>query len=388
MNPSRAEPANAPDTRAFVREECPHLSDLEWSALQRMASSVGEPAVAAVLHSLSHDEQHASITQFMHRELVIAQERIARLEEQHALQSEQSQQQITALREHSAQQAHMFERQQHAMAVAAAERPRRFETLKVEVSKYKGVDSDSLPRWFVELDDAIAARRIEDDSMRTMFALSNLAGRAKTWALGLKLRDPHCFRSFEEFKRKLREAFEPPKSEFRARAEFLELKQGKRDIHAYAQHARYLVSCVVNNPIDDQTQVVTYMKGLMDGPIKTHLFREYPETMEEAITVSLQEAFSLKQAHIHSSSYRPPRKEAGGGPEPMDLSALYGSQNSKSSKTCNRCKKQGHFAYECLAPRPAQHNAGGANRKPRQGKGARAGDKYQRGDQPKNGQGQ
>ena len=55
-------------------------------------------------------------------------------------------------------------------------RTHRPETLKVESSKYRGVEADSLLRWFVELDDAIQAHRIEDDAMKVTLAMSNLAG--------------------------------------------------------------------------------------------------------------------------------------------------------------------------------------------------------------------
>ena len=352
-----------------------HLSDLEWAALDRVAGSVGYQAVAAMLHALSHDEQNASIAQFIQNELTDANERLVDLAE------------VTA------RQERLLSNQQHITALAA-ERPRANETLKFDVSKYKAAEGESLLRWFVELDDAIEARRIEDDSLRVMFAVSNLAGRARTWALGLKLRNRDCFRSYADFKEQLRQAFEPPKSEFRARTEFLDLKQGRRDIHAYAQHARYLVSCIVTDPVDDQTQVVTYIKGLVDGPIKTHLFREYPRTLEEAIRVSLQEDFSLRQAYIHSSSYRPTRREETGGPEPMDLSVATGAQGRQSNRrtlTCNRCRRTGHFAYECLAPHPAsrgaqmrdRRDAGRPSNRSRQGgaQGARR-------DRPKNAMGQ
>ncbi|OWY94156.1 hypothetical protein PHMEG_00036194 [Phytophthora megakarya] len=63
------------------------------------------------------------------------------------------------------------------------------------------------------------------------------------------------------------------------------------------------------------------MKGLRDGPVKTYLFREYPSTLEAAITLAIQEEFSLKQAKLHTNVPRPPRPAAKTeGPEPMDLS--------------------------------------------------------------------
>ncbi|OWZ11118.1 LOW QUALITY PROTEIN: hypothetical protein PHMEG_00015916 [Phytophthora megakarya] len=61
------------------------------------------------------------------------------------------------------------------------------------------------------------------------------------------------------------------------------------DVHAYAQRAWYLVSNFVTKPIDEATKVVTFMKGLRDGPVKKYLFREYPCTLEAAITLGMQE---------------------------------------------------------------------------------------------------
>ena len=50
----------------------------------------------------------------------------------------------------------------------------------------------------------------------------------------------------------------------------------------------------------------------------------------------------------------------------MDLSAAEAAtqRSSKSKQQCNHCKKLGHFAYECLAPRPAsrQQSAGSFNK--------------------------
>ncbi|KAG2769965.1 hypothetical protein PC129_g13038 [Phytophthora cactorum] len=124
-------------------------------------------------------------------------------------------------------------------------------------------------------------------------------GRARSWAYGRRLTDATCFGTYAEFKEELRQAFEPPKNEFRSRAEFLDLQQGKHDVHANAQRTRYLVSNIVTNPMDEATKVVTFMKGLRDGPVKTYLFREYPRTLEAAITLAIQEEFSLRQAKLH-----------------------------------------------------------------------------------------
>ncbi|KAG2831442.1 hypothetical protein PC112_g7263 [Phytophthora cactorum] len=149
----------------------------------------------------------------------------------------------------------------------------RVQSLKLHVSNYVGKEGDPLLRWLVEVDTAIAARRIFED--------------------------PSKVATYAEFKEELRQAFEPPKNEFRSRAEFLDQQQGKHDVHAYAQRARYLVSNIVINPMDEATKVVTFMKSLGDGPVKTYLFREYPSTLEAAITLAMQEEFSLRQAKLH-----------------------------------------------------------------------------------------
>ncbi|KAL4106197.1 hypothetical protein PRIC1_004251 [Phytophthora ramorum] len=154
--------------------------------------------------------------------------------------------------------------------------------------------------------------------------MSCLGGRARSWVYGRRLTDPTCFSTYEDFKEELKLAFEPPQNEFRSRAEFLDLQQGKHDVHAYAQRARYLVSNIVTNPIDEATKVVTFMKCLRDGPVKTYLFREYPNTLEAAIALAMQEEFSLRQAKLHVNAPRlmpRPVVRPSGGPEPMNLSS-------------------------------------------------------------------
>ncbi|KAJ8569398.1 hypothetical protein ON010_g5859 [Phytophthora cinnamomi] len=112
------------------------------------------------------------------------------------------------------------------------------------------------------------------------FDMSCLGGQARSWTYGRRLSDPTCFSTYEIFKEEIRQAFEPRKMSSGRGRNSSTLQQGKHDVHAYAQRARYLVSNIVTNPIDEATKVVTFMKGLRDGPVKTYLFREYPSTLE------------------------------------------------------------------------------------------------------------
>ncbi|KAF1334651.1 reverse transcriptase, partial [Globisporangium splendens] len=216
MNLEPAETASA----TINREDCLHLSDLEWSAFQRMRTIIGEKAVFAILATLSQDQHRLTAIGFLQKE---AEDR---------------------------------GREATRAAPAQVQFPRQ-KPVRLEVAKYGGGDNEPLLRWFVEIDVAIRSGQIYDPEQQVDFAMSKLAGRAKNWAFGRRMADHGYFSTLSEFKGDIRAAFEPPKSEFRTRTEFLEIRQDKRDLHAYIQHARYLVSSIVSEPIDMATQVAT-----------------------------------------------------------------------------------------------------------------------------------
>jgi hypothetical protein len=346
-----------PQTTQLRADAFPHLTDVEWEAFQRMRAVIGDDSVINILMTTSAENQRMSALGFMNNEITSAGQR--------------------ATPGHST----------------------RSTPLKIDVAKYKGGENEPLLRWFVELDAAVEARQLKDEGLRIAFAMSSLAGRAKAWAYGRRLSDPNCFASYDQFKKELRQAFEPPKCEFRARAEFLELRQGNLDLHDYSQRARYLVSSIVTDPIDMATQVVTFMKGLRDSPVRTHLFRAYPKTMDEAINLALQEEFSLKQARLQgvrelptatqatqSTQHRPASPATPPAPapavtatqlpepEPMEIEdsyALVQGNGSRSSVRCYRCGRIGHIARNCrVIQRRSQGNRpnGGRNYARRNGR--------------------
>uniref|UniRef100_A0AAV1TLY9 Retrotransposon gag domain-containing protein n=1 Tax=Peronospora matthiolae TaxID=2874970 RepID=A0AAV1TLY9_9STRA len=318
---------------------------------------MGIHAVSVMLEALNRDAQHATIAKFIQNELDAEREKVALLRQQGSQKAE-------LLIEQGAQQFELLRQQQ--AAAGGSMHSRRPETLKIDIFK---------------------ARRIDDGDMQVAFAQSNMAGRAKTWALGLKLHDSYAFGSLEVFKSRLRQTFEPPRAEFRARTELLKLKQGKRDVHAYAQHIRYLTSCISSNPVDEHTLFSVFMHGLADGPVKTHLFRLELDSLAQAISIVEQEDFSLRQARASSTSYRQPRRYDSGGPKPMKLcyveSEKTRSTDYKKLQKRNICQKTGHYAYECSAPRPVSRNTGRSDRPPMRkghGRGSAVGAKTQQRD--------
>ena len=75
--------------------------------------------------------------------------------------------------------------------------------------------------------------------------------------------------------------------------------------HAYAQHVSYLASCMVANPVSEFVSITIFLQGLIDGPVRNHLFRNELKSLEEAITTAVQEDFSVRQAHTSLTPYRP-----------------------------------------------------------------------------------
>ena len=107
------------DTFHGTRESYSYLSDVEWSAVERMSSTVGEEAVWSLLSSRDRDHQHSVIAKFLQREL------------------DASRAEVTLLHQHGHQQTELPRQQQSQSATAASTRERRSETLKLEVSKYR-----------------------------------------------------------------------------------------------------------------------------------------------------------------------------------------------------------------------------------------------------------
>lgn len=292
----------------------PFLSDEEFRALPRMNDSMG-PSMFNLFMTLSKEEQAKTVKQFINDERV---------------------------------KSDVLYKQ--AFANASFQN----KSLKLHVSNYSGAEGENLLRWFTELDMSINVRGMPHEEHKVAYAMSLLSGRAKNWAYGCRMQDPKCFPTFDNFKKLLELAFQPPKCEFRMKSQLLDAKQGNKNLYEYIQEMRYLISGIVKNPVDQNTLVSIFMKGLKAGPVRNQLFREYPQTFENAVSLAMQEEFSRTQAIMPAPQARKPERD----PYAMDCSTISTNSpsnkrfNDKSKMTCHRCGKVGHFARSCLASRP------------------------------------
>lgn len=316
------------------RESFPYLTDEKFGALSALATSLG-PSLASSIEAMNQGE-------------------VLEMLDNHSRQ-------ITRL------QREAYELGKTKSTVNTPQKP---SSVKIKTSLYKGTEGENLLRWKAEINSAILAGRIEEPHIQVAFAMSKLEGQPKDWAFGRLMAQEDCFPDLQTFFSEIEKTYQPPKCEFRLRSKFLKLKQGNKDLRTFSQEARYLVSAVTKDPISPATQVTVFLQGLRDGPIRNQLYREDISSLEQAISLALQEEFSLNEA------------KRGGLPKPrhdsldrMDLSrveiprtsgynqARNNSRNNprvKKDLKCFRCQERGHVSYNCRAPAPvAQPRYGG-----------------------------
>jgi hypothetical protein len=317
-----------PSGARLEHEQFPHLTRFEWEGLHRLSQISGEAVITALLSTGTEQQHRLAAQEFMARELADARRQAL---------------------------------------TPAQPKMNKADIVKLDVSSYngEGVKRMALNRWFCEIDMAVAARQLTTEFARTNFLMSKLAGKAKEWALGRRVADPSCFMTMEEVKDDLRLAFEPPQDEVQQRTAFLNLKQGKLSMRDYIQHARHLVSCIVDNPIDMTTQVHVFVTGMNAGFQRFYLTRKPAATLEEAFATALREDYSVTASRAFPTSRAFDANEA----VPMEIDAIEsnsphrydpsqsrgrgrGSSGGQRAMLCFRCRKPGHRAAVCRAPAP------------------------------------
>ncbi|POM69876.1 Gag protein [Phytophthora palmivora] len=160
-------------------------------------------------------------------------------------------------------------------------KPAQPKRLRLKVNPYERKEGENLYFWVREVELPMDAALISTERLRVAFALSNLGGRAKTWAytreatsgrssddLGIHARGDNVG-LFHNLGSALITAFLPANYEYRQCLCFLVCKKGKRELHEYIQEMRVLAASLVGNPLPEHIKVTVFMDGLKVSPSHT-----------------------------------------------------------------------------------------------------------------------
>ena len=109
-------------THRAERDGYSFLSEIERKTVERMSSTVGSDAIMAMLSGLDRDALHSAIAKFIQYDLDKAKEKVALLNQQ------------------GSQQVELLRLQQVHNSVPGVTHARRPETLKIDISTYRGVE--------------------------------------------------------------------------------------------------------------------------------------------------------------------------------------------------------------------------------------------------------
>jgi len=225
------------------RSRFPFIGDEDWNTLTVMSTLIGGNAMQSILQ-LSPEALANTISLFRDNERKIAASNNDRI-------SEARNEGVESARQEVQTQLLMRER------MPLKSRPLG---LQLKVSTYDGKEEENLLRWFAEFELAAEISHV-DQNDSVGYAITYLGGRAKEWALNMRIVDRSCFTSWEDFKRQLTSTFQPPRCEFKQMQKLLRLTQHS-DLHTFVQEIRFLSASIVNLPMTEATKVSIFMSGL------------------------------------------------------------------------------------------------------------------------------
>ncbi|KAE8883494.1 hypothetical protein PF005_g16688 [Phytophthora fragariae] len=317
-------------SRLPARHDFPHLSDALWATLEKMVSLLGEAAFAG-LSNLTAEQQRARVERFdMYDSSLIAH--------------------VSAAAQEAARATMRAEAQRAAQASAMntasfAVRPTTTKPVKMSVPTFDGKDSDSLLFWVREIEIALSAGQIYDARAQVAFALSNLGGRARAWAMARETATPGYFTTWTFMEKELRSTFLLANVAYRHRSSFLRCKQGKRSLQDYVMELHNLEAAMADAPLSEDVNVTVFMDGVRTGPVRTELFRRQPKNLNEAVHIAMLEDHCVRSAQGHT-----PHVSASETPTPMEISLAESARSQKTQRASGRCfdcNQPGHFRRNC-----------------------------------------
>ncbi|GMF56420.1 unnamed protein product [Phytophthora fragariaefolia] len=316
-------------SRLPTRQDFPHLTDAHWATLEKMVSLVGEAAFAG-FPNRSAEQQKARVERFdKYESSLIAH--------------------VSAAAQDAARAAMRAEARSAAQASttnASSFAARRTTTkpVKMSIPTFDGKDSDSLVFWVRKIEIALIAGQIYDARAQVAFALSNLGGRARAWAMARETATPGYFTSWSFMEQELSSTFLLANVAYRHRSNFLRCKQGKRSLQDYVMELHNLEAAMAGAPLSEDVKVTVFMDGVRTGPVRTELFRRQPKTFTEAVHIDMLEDHCVRSAQGHT-----PHVEASEGPAPMEISLAESArlQRAQRAGRCFGCIQPGHFRRNC-----------------------------------------
>ncbi|GMF57184.1 unnamed protein product [Phytophthora fragariaefolia] len=220
-------------SRLPTRQDFPHLTDAHWATLEKMVSLQGEAAFAG-FPNLPAEQQRARMERFdKFKSSLIAH--------------------VNAAAQEAARAAMRAEAQSVTQASATntasfAARSTTTKCVKMSVPTFDGKDSDSLVFWVREIEIALSAGQIYDAQAQVTFALSNLGGRARAWAMARETATPGYFILWSFMEQELRSTFLLANVAYRHRSNSLRCKQGKWSLQDYVTELHNLEAAMAGAP--------------------------------------------------------------------------------------------------------------------------------------------
>ncbi|GMF52943.1 unnamed protein product [Phytophthora fragariaefolia] len=205
-------------SRLQTRQDFPHLTDVHWATLEKMASLLGEAAFAG-FPDLSAEQQKMRVERFdKYESSLIAH--------------------VSAAAQEAARAAMRAEGLGAAQASTTVSTPSGTRSsmtkpVKMSVPTFDGKDSDSIAFWVREIEIALSAGQIYDARAQVAFALSNMGGRPRAWAMARETASPGYLTSWSFMEQELRATFLLANVAYLHRTSFLRCKQGKGSLQDY-----------------------------------------------------------------------------------------------------------------------------------------------------------
>ncbi|GMF26797.1 unnamed protein product [Phytophthora fragariaefolia] len=301
-------------SRLPARQDFSHLIDAHWATVEKMVSLLGEAAFAG-FSNLAVEQQWARVEHFDKYESSLIPH-------------------VSAAAQEAARAAMRAEAQSAVQASATntsafAARPTTTKPVKMSVPTFDGKYSDSLVFWVREIEIALSAGQIFDARAQMAFALSNLRGRARAWAMARETATPGYFTSWSFMKQELRSTFLLTNVEYRHRSTFLLCKEGKRSLQDYVMELHNLEAAMAGAPLS--VKVTVFVDGVRTGPVRTELFRRQSKTFNEAVHIAMLEDHCVRSAQDHT-----PHVEGSEGPTPMEVSLAESARPQRTPRAGGR----------------------------------------------------